>query len=216
MSQLSSTKKTWMLLNALFATNYTLYLMLHLIRIPIYPLPNFVNILCLASSYAISLFPHFSSIGEILSQSNIYCIMVFFTFPHEALLLPFYLLSIYHLSSFVLSNKKVFERTAIYPVCVSLSVYHIALGRLALFTEVFTVPLSFLMIFLRKSSLVTFTALVAMVRQQYFNNPSMRSVFGEMRVSLDRWILSCPRDVQEYYRRGRDFLVSTHSLKKLN
>lgn len=205
-----------MLLNTLFAVNYTLYIVLHLIRIPIYPLPNFVNILCLISSYSISLLPHLSSMKEILSQPNIYCITVFFTFPHEALLLPFYLLSIYHLSSFVLSNKKTFERTSIYPICVSLSAYHVTLGRLALFTEVLAVPLSFLMIFLRKSSLVTFTTFIAMVRQQYFNNPSMRSVFGEIRVSLDKWVLSCPRDVQEYYRRGRDFLVSTHSAKKLN
>ncbi|KAG5859927.1 transmembrane protein 33 [Encephalitozoon hellem] len=216
MQRLNSTKKTWMMLNMLFGANYTLYIILHLIRIPIYPLPNFVNILCLISSYSISLLPHFSSIGEILSQPNIYCIMVFLTFPHEILLLPFYLLSIYHLSSFVLSNKKIFERTGIYPVCVSLSAYHVSLGRLALFTEALAVPLSFLMIFLRKSSLVTFTTFIAMVRQQYFNNPSMRSVFGEMRVSLDRWILNCPRDVQEYYRKGRDFLVSTHSAKKLN
>lgn len=205
-----------MTLNALFAANYTLYIVLYLIRVPIYPLPNFVNILCLISSYAISLLPHLSSIGEILSQPNIYCIMVFFTFPHEILLFPFYLLSVYHLSSFVLSNKKIFERTVVYPVCISISAHHVALGRLALLAEVLTVPSSFLMIFFRKSSLVTFTMFVAMVRQQYFNNPSMRSVFGEIRVSMDRWILNCPRDVQEYYRRGRDFLVSTHSAKKLN
>lgn len=216
MAQLTSSKKTWMSLNAFFVVNYTLYIVLRLIRIPIYPLPNFVNILCLASSYAISLLPYISSISEILSQPNIYCIVVFLTFPHELLLFPFYLLSIYHLSSFVLSNKKVFERTALYTMCVTLSTHHVGLGRLALFTEILTVPLSFLMILFRKSSIVTLTALIAMVRQQYFNNPTMRSVFGEIRVSMDGWILSCPRDIQEYYRRGRDFLVSSHSTKKLN
>lgn len=216
MPQFTSTKKAWMSLNTLFVANYSMYIMLHLIRIPMYPLPNFINILCLAGSYAISMFPYLSSISEILSQPNVYCVIVFLTFPHEILLFPFYLLSIYHLSSFVLSNKKNFERTAIYTVCMNISTYHIGLGRLALLSEIVAVPLSLLMVFFRTSSIITFTAFAAMVRQQYFNNPAMRSVFGEIRVCMDGWILSFPRDVQEHYRKGRDFLASSHSVKKLN
>eukprot|EP00919_Chromeraceae_sp_WS-2016_P015051 GHVR01035395.1.p1 GENE.GHVR01035395.1~~GHVR01035395.1.p1 ORF type:complete len:123 (+),score=12.81 GHVR01035395.1:3557-3925(+) len=95
--------------------------------------------------------------------------MVFLTFPHEILLLPFYLLSIYHLSSFVLSNKKIFERTTTYTICMGLSTYHVGLGRLALLTEILAVPLSFLMIFFRASSIVTFTTLAAIIFQQSCN-----------------------------------------------
>ncbi|TBU16347.1 hypothetical protein CWI40_041610 [Ordospora colligata] len=216
MPKLTPTKKVWMSLNMLFVANYSLYVILHLLRIPLYPLPNFVNVMSLVLSYSISLLPHLSSIGEVVAQPNVYCIAVFLTFPHEMLLLPFYLLAIYHMSSFVLSNRKIFETSCIYPVCVSLSAHHVALGRLALLAEAFTVPVSFLMIFFRKSSIVTCTALVAMVRQQYFTNPAMKNVFGEIRVLMDKWILSCPADIQEYYRKGRDFLVSTHTAKKLN
>lgn len=213
---LTSAKKAWMSLNALFVANYSMYIVLHIVRLPVHPLPNFVNILSLVSAYALSLLPHLSSVSEILSQPNIYCIAVFLTFPHELLLLPFYLLSMYHLSSFVLSNKKIFDRTALYTVCMALSMHHVALGRLALLAEILAVPQSFAMVFFRRASIITFTALTAMVRQQYFNNPAMRSVFGEIRVAMDRWILNCPRDVQEYYRKGRDFLVSSHTVKKLN
>lgn len=216
MTGFTSSKKTWVSLNALFVANYSLSIILYVVRIPLYPLPNFVNVLCLASSYAISLLPFVSSVSEILSQPNIYCIVVFLTFPHEILLLPFYLLSMYHLSSFVISNKRIFEGTNTYAICMALFTYHVGLGRLALLTEILAVPLSFLMIFFRASSIVTFTAFAAMVRQQYFSNPAMRSVFGEMRVFMDRWITVCPKDVQEYYRKGRDFLAANHSVKKLN
>jgi transmembrane protein 33 len=214
MTELTEMKRAWMVLNAMFIANYSLYLILLLIRIPLSSIPNPFNLMCLLISYSLSLASNYTSIGDLFTQPNFYCIMVFVTAPHQLLLMPFYLLSIYHVSSFVLSNKKIFERSRLYTLCMAISNCHVGLGRLALVAEVLAVPLSLLMIMFGMSSFLTFVALASAVRQQYFNNFAMRSVFGEMRVACDMWIEHLPFALQEYYRKGRDFLVTTHATKK--
>jgi transmembrane protein 33 len=214
MTELSEMKKAWMALNAMFIVNYSLYLILLLVKLPVSSIPNPFNLVCLLISYGISLASNYTSISDLFGQPNFYCIMVFLTAPHQLLLMPFYLLSIYHVSSFVLSNKKIFERSKLYALCMAVSAYHVGLGRLALVAEVLSVPLSFFMVLFGMSSFLTFFALVSAVRQQYFNNSTMRSVFGEMRVACDAWIEHCPATLQEYYKRGRNFLVSSHAIKK--
>lgn len=214
MTKSKETKNLWLGLNAFFAANYSLYILLFIIRIPLAPLPGVVNTLSLIISYSLGLKMSYKGISDAISQSNFYCLIVLITFPNQILLMPFYLLSIYHLSSYVLSNRKIFEKTAVYTMCLAVATYHVQLGRLALILEILCVPVSFGLILFGYSNFATFTAYSAMVRQQYLTNPTMRSVFGEVRVCLDNWTKLCPPVIQDYYIRGRDFLMSYHTIQK--
>lgn len=210
MKNCNMVKRTWAVSNLFFVTNYSIYLLLYIIKIPIHPFPQILNILSLVISYSTSLTKCFNNIGGIFEESNFYCILVFITFPRNILLLPFYFLSVYHLITFILSNKSCFEKYWIYGLCRSLSNIHVVLGRIALMAEVVCCALSFVLFFTRFGSLGTFVAYGVMIRQQYYNNPNMRSVLSELRMRTDEMMKYMPVNVQKYYVSGRDYLISTH------
>lgn len=214
MKPLNLTKKIWAICNILFVINYTLYLTLFFIRLPLPYLPSIFNIIFLIISYSTSLSKMVYNLSAIPTQPNFYCILVFFTMPSNFLLIPFYFLSLYHLISFVLSNKNLFEKYLIYRACIVASNFHVALGRIALLCKIICVPLSLLMFMFGSGSIGTFLTYVWMVRQQYQNIPAMRSVFGEVRVRMDELAGSMPENVQYFYIKTRDLLVHYHQVMK--
>ncbi|KAK6089701.1 hypothetical protein P3W45_001343 [Vairimorpha bombi] len=112
--------------------------------------------------------------------------------------------------TFILSNKSSFEKYWIYGLCRSLSSIHVVIGRFALMTEVVCCVLSLIMFLTKFGSLGTFVTYCVMIRQQYYNNPNMRSVLSELRVKTDEMMKYMPVNVQKYYVSGRDYLISAH------
>ncbi|KAF9763031.1 hypothetical protein NGRA_1573 [Nosema granulosis] len=207
-------KKTWLISNALFVLNYSLYLSLFIVRLPIPNLPSIFNIIFLLLSYSTSLLKMINKISTIPAQPNFYCILVFLTFPSPILLLPFYFLSLYHLISFVLSHKVEFEHSGIYRLCVVLSSWHVALGRMALVCKIVGVPLSLILFVFGSGSIGTFLTYIWMVRQEYQNIPAMRSVFGEVRCRMDEAVGMLPENVQYFYLKTKELIMHYQQVMK--
>ncbi|WUR05143.1 uncharacterized protein VNE69_12128 [Vairimorpha necatrix] len=180
MKNLDIFKKIWALSTLFFVLNYFLFLFLLFVRLPLSPFPHILNIISLFISYSIGL-RKTKDLFKLFNESNFFCLVCFLFLPSNILLFPFFLLGIYNLISFVLSNRKVFENMFILDLCMSLSTVHVMIGRVALFSELICLSINFLMFLVRKSSLGSLISYGVMVRQQYIYNNNMRSVVNEMR-----------------------------------
>lgn len=187
-------KKVWAFSTFLFIFNYSLYIFLFFVRFPISPLPNYINILSLVVSHSVGLF-RYKNVTRTLQESNLFCIGFFLTFPSTFLLLPFYLLGIYNFMGFMLSNKKIFN----FGTCMSISSFHVVVGRTALMSEVIFFIIIFILFIVRFTSIWTLLSYGIMIRQQYINNPNMKSVVKEMQVKCDTFSKYLPENLYKYY-----------------
>lgn len=99
-------KQYWLMLNIIFLFMYTLTLLPYFISIPIRP-PKLLVCLPLLLSYYLTL--KTKDIGSLLHQSNLYCMIIFITFPHHAFLFPFFIISYFNVGSHVIANRKKYE-----------------------------------------------------------------------------------------------------------
>lgn len=192
-------KKIWFYLNILFVANYSLSILRMFIRIPLPRLPNIFNILFLISVYAITLIDILKNVKKLFSHPNTFCLFLFFTLPHQILLFPFFILSIYHINSFILSQKKTFERMPFFNICAMIGQHTASIGKLAMYSEVLDIPISILMMIFRKASIWTVLAFVLIVRQQYFNNSVMKGVIGEILMHSDTFFNNMPECFNSSY-----------------
>lgn len=198
MSSLDIYKKIIAICNLIFISNYSLYILPFLINIRIKPIP-YINTYLLILSYSTSILK--TNLSEIFNQTNTYCLFVFITFPNNFLLFPFFLLSIHNMISFVLSNKKIFEKHRVYKMCRYMSSVHYSVGRFALMSEIVCSVLCLVMYLMGKASLSTVVAYFVMVRNQYVTHGFMRSVFSELKMYLDKICEYMPCRVQYYYNK---------------
>lgn len=133
------------------------------------------------------------SISGIWRNQNFLCLCLFLTRPSALLLLPFWFISIYHASSYILSkgsSKGEFPLSSI-PLlyrAAALVDTHLA-GRIALQSELLCATLSLLLIPTPLSSTKTAVAYLFIVRQQHLQNAVMRSIIAEFHSSLKSAIL---------------------------
>lgn len=201
-------KDIWFYSNALLVANYSLFLISKLVTLPIPKLPSVFNNLFLIVAYVFTFQSLFSTykttsagslLNKVFTHSNTFCIFLFLTFPNNLLLFPFYLLSIYHVVSTVLSKKTQYEKYFFYSLCVSLQPSLIHLGRAALIAEVAMTVLALLLFIIRKASFSTLVAYVSMVRMQYQSNKSMKEVVDMVLSKLHTFALKMPDSCKDYY-----------------
>lgn len=194
-------KDIWFYSNVCLFVNYSLRILRIFVVLPLPVLPAFFNSLFLLVAYVLTfeaLFSHFPVTGaavflkKAFAHPNAYCILLFLCFVPNTLLLPFYLLSIYHIVTFISSKKERFGSSAVYQWCVSLRCCISSLGRLSLFLQIVLFPVAFLMLLL---GWIGFPALLAygiMLRQQYVLNEHMRSVMGEVLQYANKMAMKLP------------------------
>lgn len=205
-------KRAWFYLNIIFIANYTISILRLFIRIGIPHLPNFFNILILLSSYLITLLDAIKKPGKLMSHPNTICLGLFLTFPDYILLIPFYILSIYHTNSFILSQKKNYEKLPFFNICAMIGQYSSHLGRTAMYFEVINIPLAIILMLLGRSSIRTVIAFMAVVRQQYVNNSTMKGVVGELMTYVDQVVSNLPDSFKGLYNQAKEFIYRHNSL----
>lgn len=205
-------KKTWFFLNLFFMANYGLRLLKLAVRLPVPVLPNYVNCLALAGIYSLTLAGVYRDLRKLVTNQNFLCIGLFLTFPHCALLAPFFLLSIYHANSYVLSNKKKFSSAPFFGACLALGPHSVQLGRAAMYLEFGSIPLAFCMLFTRACSVKTFVAYYAIVRQQYIHNAVMRSIVHNTLLRVDAQAQRLPAGARALYQRAAGCFCRLHGV----
>jgi transmembrane protein 33 len=213
-------KDFWLYLNLLFICNYTLAIANLCTTIYVPSLPSWINSVVLIVTYAITMVDIFKNLPKLVRHPNFICIFLFATFPCNILLLPFFLLSVYHLNNEIISKKKIYEKYFFYQVSCAIAVHSIYIGRFAMFSEVFCIPLSFILFAMGRSSILTFVAYAVIVRQQYINNQSMKSVIKEIIFKIDQLLGCLPDSMKNKYFQAKAFLanynVPKESCKKNN
>lgn len=208
----------WLYSNAVFVVNYILLILSIFIAFPVPRLPSYFNNIFLILAYALtfhSLVVNFKAqdlntlFSKITSQPNTFCLAFFITFPPNLLLSPFFLLSVYHITSAVLSRKKEFENYFFYSACSVLGKNLSGIGRFALLSELLLVPVCVVLLFLGKIRIFTLIAYVSMVRKQYQTNKAMKDVFDECMHNVHSFFLKLPDSYKSSY------LQALGSLQKL-
>lgn len=198
----------WLYSNIAFVSNYTLFLLSLCVAFPVPRLPSFFNCFFLIFAYALtfhSLFINFKSqslnsfASKIFSQPNTFCLFFFATFPPIILLIPFYLLSIYHITSAILSRKKDFENFFFYEIFVVFGKYLTSIGRCALIIELSLTPVCIIMTLFRRCSIFTFISYIFMVRKQCQINKAMRDVLDECIHKIHGLFLKLPDNYKAMY-----------------
>ena len=198
----------WLGSNIAFVLNYTLLILNLFVAFPVPRLPSIFNSLFLIFAYTLtfhSLFINLKSqsfnslIFKIISQPNTFCIGFFITFPPNILLAPFFLLSIYHITSAVLSRKKEFEIYFFYEICIVLGKHLTFIGRLALLIELFLSPICFILVLFRKISFFTLISYICMVRKQCQSNKVMKDIFEECMLNVHSVLLKLPDNYKAMY-----------------
>lgn len=197
----------WLYSNSLFLLNYSLAILSLFVAFPVPKLPSFFNNLFLIFSYALtfqSLAANIKSQGiatfltKASSQPNTFCLALFLTFIPNILLLPFYVLCIYHICSAVLSRKKEFENYFFYEICVALGKNLNSIGRLALILELTMAPLCVILLFARYISIFSLIAYFIMVRRQCQTNKAMKDVLGEILHTLHGILSKMPENYKNH------------------
>lgn len=164
-------KLRWFSFNIIFLFTYTLTIIPYIINIPIRP-PRLVVCLPLFISYYFTLKK--KDLSSILKTSNLYCMALFLTLPHHLLLLPFYIISYFNVSSYVATNKKHFLKYKFCSVmCQSIEYKKIAC-LIAYTLEVCLAAFCALLYLFGYVNIFTFSTYVACVYAEYLNNEMMR------------------------------------------
>lgn len=202
-----SIKDIWLILNLCFIVNYSISILKIFLAFPLLSLPSFFNSLFLLCAYALTLQTLFSQLKisssisykffkKVVSHPNTFCLFVFICFPPNILLFPFYLLSLYHLASAVVSRKEEFNRYFFYDICVFIDKNLNNIGRTALFLEIISIFIATILLLMRKISPITLLSYIFMVRQQYITNNTMKSVCMEMIQYLNECMKKLPDNIK--------------------
>lgn len=206
MSNVKKIRELWFYSNLVFIVNYVLTYTRMFISVPLPHLPSFFNNLCLLVSYGVTILDLFRnmrspgfSLRKIYTNQNLICLGLFLCFVPNILLLPFFLLSVYHINADILSRKQEFEKYFFFDFCALLGRNSSNIGRTAMYLEVLLVPVSFVLLLARKLGFIPFVVYCAIVRQQYINNRSMKSVVEEIILKVDDLISRMPDWMKTYY-----------------
>ncbi len=174
-------KEAWFYLNCIFIINFTLRILRFIngIYLLLY-LPNFVNCLILIFAYLFSVFDIIRDFRKLLKNQNFLCIFLFFTFPHWILLIPFYILSIYHVNGYIIMKKKFIYSDIVKKVTGFIAEHSFHLGKIALFTELYASVLSFLMLIFGVSSIKTCVMYIFIIWHQYTHNILMKNIVTDV------------------------------------
>jgi len=205
--------RCWFYINLIFIINYTLGIMRLLTVIPIICLPNFFNILALISSYIITLIDLIKSPSTLVSHANFICIWLFLTLPNFVLLFPFFLLSVYHTNGFIIANKRIYQKSLFFNLSLYINEYTLVIGKLTMYCEVMSLPLSAIMYFTGHSSLKTIVLYLAIIVQQYMNNQMMKAVVNDMLKIVDGVFSYLPAGVNSFYLKFRSRMQNGESLR---
>lgn len=199
-------REVWFYSNLAFIVNYFLTYVRMFVSIPLPHFPSFFNSLCLLVSYGVTIMDILRSIGspgfsfkKVYTNQNLICIGLFLCFVPNILLLPFFLLSVYHVNADILSRKQEFERYFFFDFCILLGRSSSCIGRTAIYLEVLLVPVSFIMVLFRMLGFVPFVVYCGIVRQQYINNRSMKSVVEEIVLRVDDLVSRMPKWMSTHY-----------------
>lgn len=202
------TQKAWFCLNLLFIANYTLRVVRPFIKLPIIALPRFFNPLLLACAYLVAISSLVKTPNLLFSHNNFVCALLFLTFPHPVILLPFFLLSIHHTNRYFLENcskpanqTNPFMRDVFLPTSHWIKDNSLHIGRLAMLLELISVPLSFFFYFVGRSSLKTIFMLLMVIRHQYATYVSMKNIVDEIGLRIDRYCMELPEKYKNIYKR---------------
>lgn len=207
-------RKLWLYCNIAFIINYTLKTFSFLVTVPIPVFPNFFNSICLILIYSILVFDLIVNyrnknitLQHVYGNQNLFCLAFFFFFVPYILLLPFYLLCIFHVNNSVLLEKKIHENRFYYEFCVSLGKYSSLLGRASLFLEVCLIPVALVMTLMRKFGVVPFILYLVIIRQQYMTNNNMKSVINELIQTLEAGMTKyMPKKVLDCYLKAKPLI----------
>ncbi|KAM0688143.1 hypothetical protein COBT_000602 [Conglomerata obtusa] len=208
----TDSKKLWLFSNLFFTTTYTLTLLPFIINIP-HIIPTAFLTTSLIIAYASTLTKIIKNPKLLLSNSNFYCILIFLTFPPRLLLLPFYIISVTNICSFIVLHKKKYDRYSMYPYAVDIVQHQKELYIISYVMEILCVPISLVMCVLGRASLLTLMTYFYCVSYEYCHNPVMRKAFTRMRVGFDRTFDSIGFG-NEYYKCGRDYIISKYAIKE--
>ncbi|KAM0680064.1 hypothetical protein GINT2_001754 [Glugoides intestinalis] len=219
----STVKDIWFYSNICLFINYSLTILKLFVALPIPRLPSFFNSAFLIVSYSLTFEALLSNlkttglnafIKKICSQPNAYCIALFFCFPPNIILFPFYILGMYHIATFVTTKKERFGSSFIFEYCVFLNNNTASIGRLSLFFQVLLVPVAFILFVVRSIGLMTFLAYVLMVRHQYMASEHMRAVVGEILQYLNGLSMNMPDEVKMNYLGVMNYIQSQFRKEK--
>lgn len=206
MSNTRKIRELWFYSSMAFIVNYTLTYLRMFVSVPLPHLPSFFNNLCLLVSYGVTILDLFRSMNSpgftfkrIYTNQNFVCLGLFLCFVPNILLLPFFLLSVYHINANILSRKQEFEKYFFFDFCVLLGRNSSRIGRTAIYLEVLLVPISLILLLCRRLGFIPFIVYCAIVRQQYINNRSMKSVVEEIILKVDDLVSKMPNGIRTYY-----------------
>jgi len=210
-----SFKNLWFYTNSAFFINYSLSILKLLVAFPLPVLPSSVNCLLLFVSYALTFrgfLPHLKSqeintiAKKIFTHPNMFCIFLFLCFVPNILLLPFYLLTVYHMVTSIVARKETFQFYFFYNFVVFLNTNISAIGKAALVLEIGLFPVACIMMVMRRIGLLTLLAYGLMLRQQYSQSASMKEVAMESVQQLHGLFMKMPEGVRMRFLKVTGYL----------
>lgn len=200
-----SLKNIWFYTNLTFFASYSLAILRIFVAFPLPVPPSFINCIFLLVSYALTFqgfIAHLKSqevnlvARKVFTHPNMFCIFLFLCFVPNILLLPFYLLSIYHIVSSIVARKETFQSYFFYNFVVFLNSNIGSIGRTALLLEIVLFPVACGMALFRKIGLITVVAYALMLRQQYSLNNSMKAVAMECIHGMHALVMKMPEGMR--------------------
>ncbi|KAL6121950.1 hypothetical protein NUSPORA_01059 [Nucleospora cyclopteri] len=189
-------REIWCFINLLFLLNYTLRILSLFVRAVSFP--NFINCFLLVLAYAITIYESQRVAGDFTSNPNIVAIFFFIMIPPWFLLLPYYLLSIYHTVNFIVTNEKtekiVKRNNLLHKILLYVYKNRGFIGEIALYFEILNI---FICLFTFRFNFFIISLMI--VRHQYFINSSMKKVVIKLKNIISSKIEYAPKPIQKAY-----------------
>lgn len=157
---------------------------------------------------------------RLLRDGNFRCFLVFCSlltmktavFP----LLPFFIMSAFSLSSYVLKNRKAYERRGFFSACKGFAIYQDEGVLLAYKMEGLCIPLLLAYLLTGHTDLFVLVSYSSMVWFEYNSNPMMKKAVSELRRSADQMAKSpmVPELVRAKYALLRDSVIERLALSE--
>ncbi|ORD93431.1 hypothetical protein ECANGB1_2252 [Enterospora canceri] len=190
-------KGVWIICNLLFILNYTLGLLGLFVKTVC--LGNRWNCLLLSIVFVASILQNVKNGGDLINNRNTLSVMFFLSFPRGIFLLPYYILSIYHvIGNYHKELKETENKTPAQQglfMAVSSIQHHCRMFGTASVVLTFCNCILALFMF----ELHTFFFLLLIVRQQFHENEAMTNLIYWLVDLMDNHIHKAPSVLQQLY-----------------